>query len=117
MPTKAPPDGYVEVAADEVRELMASNGSVHVRVMVDRSRGLQLIATVDAPDGHGPWRHLSIAHKQRYPTWNEIREVRDWWFPADMEAVIVLPRAEEYVNDYETAFHVWESACGKEGIR
>jgi len=59
--------------------------------------------------------HLSIAHSQRYPTWDEILAVRAWAFPEETEVVMVLARKSEYVNVHNNCFHLWESACGREG--
>lgn len=59
--------------------------------------------------------HVSIAHNIRYPTWDEILAVRAWGFPEDMEVVMVLARKGEYVNVHQNCFHLWESACGREG--
>lgn len=69
-----------------------------------------LIASVDSGA-----LHVSIAHSNRYPTWDEILEVRAWAFPKETEVVMVLARASEYVNVHPNCFHLWESACGREG--
>lgn len=69
-----------------------------------------LIASVD-----GGALHVSIAHNIRYPSWDEILLVRKWGFPEDMEVVMVLARKGEYVNVHVNCFHLWESACGREG--
>jgi hypothetical protein len=71
---------------------------------------ISMIASVD-----GGSLHVSIAHSQRYPTWDEILAVRAWAFPAETEVVMVLARASEYVNLHNNCFHLWESACGREG--
>jgi len=59
--------------------------------------------------------HVSIAHSNRYPTWDEILAVRAWAYADDTEVVMVLARKEEYVNVHNNCFHLWESACGREG--
>lgn len=71
---------------------------------------VKVIASVD--DGA---LHVSISHSHRYPTWDEIRAVRDWAFPEETEVVMVLARKSEYVNLHPNCFHLWESACGREG--
>ena len=93
----------------------------------------RLIALVVGSHGGGPVRsyendelacivshdqgamHASLSHRERYPTWDEIKAIREWVFPNDVEVVMVLPRAEDYVNLHPNCFHLWESACGKEG--
>lgn len=71
---------------------------------------ISVIASID--DGS---LHVSIAHSQRYPTWDEILTVRAWAFPDDTEVVMVLARKEDYVNVHNNCFHLWQSACGREG--
>jgi hypothetical protein len=73
-------------------------------------QGLSVITSID-----GGFRHLSVAHPIRYPTWAEIMRLRHWYFPAEMEVVMVLARRSEYVNVHPNCFHLWESACGREG--
>jgi hypothetical protein len=80
------------------------------QLWVSRTRGLSVILSIDG--GH---RHLSIASPARYPSWDEILRVRNWYFPEEMEVVMVLARRSEYVNLHPTCFHLWESACGREG--
>lgn len=70
------------------------------------------LASVD--DG---FLHVSLSHRKRYPTWNEIKAVREWLFPDEMEVVMVLARKSEYVSISENCFHLWQSACGEEGCR
>ena len=62
--------------------------------------------------------HLSISHRVtdedgfvrpgRYPTWDEIREAREEFCPANAVFVMYLPPKEEYVNLHPTTFHLWE---------
>lgn len=70
--------------------------------------------TVLATDDDGRL-HVSISHPSRYPTWDEIVEVRAWAFEPEVEVVMVLARESEYVNDHPFAFHLLESKCGEEG--
>lgn len=61
------------------------------------------------PDG---W-HMSISHKfgdrpGRYPTWDEIKDARYRFCPADVTMAQLLPPMSEYVNLHETTFHLWE---------
>lgn len=71
---------------------------------------LRIIVSIDGGD-----RHLSISHRDRYPTWDEILEARNWYFPEEMEVVMVLARKSEYVNIHKNCFHLWQSKCGEEG--
>lgn len=54
------------------------------------------------------WWHLSISHPNRYPTWDEIKHVRDELLPKDRTFVMFLPREGEYVNLHPNTFHLHE---------
>lgn len=84
-------------------------GRIWMRLM-GKHNHMTMIASADG--GH---LHVSISHSARYPTWDEILAVRAWAFPPEMEVVMVLARKGEYVNMHPNCFHLWESACGREG--
>lgn len=52
--------------------------------------------------------HLSIAHRHRYPTWDEIADVRYELVPKDVTMAMLLPPPEKYVNTNEHCFHLWQ---------
>lgn len=52
--------------------------------------------------------HLSIAHEHRYPTWDEIADVRYALVPDDVTMAMLLPPPGEYVNANEHCFHLWQ---------
>lgn len=52
--------------------------------------------------------HLSIAHTDRYPTWDEIADVRYALLPDEIYAAIIMPPKAEYVNVHNNCFHVHE---------
>lgn len=56
------------------------------------------------PDG---W-HLSISHKSRNPTWEEIRQARYDLVPDGVTMAMLLPPKAEYVNLHEFCFHLYE---------
>jgi hypothetical protein len=66
----------------------------------------------------GDW-HMSICHKTmanrpgRYPTWDEIKDARYLFCPADKTMCMMLPPKDEYVNIHETTFHLWELHAGE----
>lgn len=82
----------------------------------------------DVGDGHltvqvsaelqsdGPRWHLSISHRTnthppkpgRYPTWDEIKEARYRFMPADIYVAQILPPEEEFISVMDTCFHLWE---------
>jgi len=62
------------------------------------------------PDGY--WKHASVSHRARYPTWDEILDVRYNFFGESDEVVQILPPKSEYVNVHKNCFHLW-SPIGK----
>lgn len=57
---------------------------------------------------HGVLRHLSVAHKSRVPTWEELLQARSIFFEDDTDCMMVMPVEEDYVNVHKYAFHIWE---------
>lgn len=51
--------------------------------------------------------HLSVAHKERYPSWDELMAFRSFIFDDDMEVIMVMPGVKDYVNVHERCFHMW----------
>jgi len=52
--------------------------------------------------------HLSISHKERNPTWEEIKQVRYELMPKDVNIGMILPPEENYVNIHQHCFHLFE---------
>lgn len=57
-------------------------------------------------------RHVSVSRKDRYPTWDEIKEVRYTFFDEKHDVIMVMPPKSEYVNLHENCFHLWAKANG-----
>jgi hypothetical protein len=71
--------------------------------------GQRVIASEDPTSAFGPLLHVSTSRRDRDPTWDEIRMVRDAFFGDDIDAMMVLPRAEDYVNFHPHTFHLWQT--------
>jgi hypothetical protein len=59
------------------------------------------------PRGELRW-HLSVAHQHRYPTWDEIRDIRYELIPDEVMVAMFLPPRAEYVNEHAFCFHLYE---------
>ena len=70
--------------------------------------GLTVCISIDDTAKFGPMFHMSISHRSRYPSWDEIHEARDAFLPAFREFMMVLPRRGEYVNVHPNCFHLHE---------
>ncbi len=76
--------------------------------------GMQDLTTFQIKDLHiirsiddGKW-HLSISHPDRYPTLDEIKNIRYRLLPNEITVGILLPPKEEYVNIHKNCFHLWQ---------
>lgn len=65
----------------------------------------------------GGRQHLSVSHPRRYPTWDEIRDVRYALLPNEKTFAILFPPPEEYVNFHKNCFHLYEWPEAKEESR
>lgn len=52
--------------------------------------------------------HMSISHRHRYPTWDEIADVRYELVPDGVTMALLLPPRDRYVNTDEHCFHLWQ---------
>ena len=69
--------------------------------------GLAILYSCDKAQ-HGPLKHFSISHFDRYPTWEEILDVKEQLL-GDIDAMMVMPQKKDYVNIEQKTFHVWET--------
>jgi hypothetical protein len=55
-----------------------------------------------------PRLHVSFSHPDRTPDWETIRRVKDAFFGDDVEAAVILPKQQHYVNIHPHTHHLWE---------
>lgn len=58
---------------------------------------------------HGRLLHVSMSYPSKHPDWETIRAVRDAFYPDNIDVMMVLPRAEDYVNLHRHTFHLWQT--------
>lgn len=73
--------------------------------------GMNIIVTSD-PTPHGRLLHASVSFPSKDPTWEDLKAIKAAFFGDDVDAMILLPKAEIYVNLHPHCFHVWE--CPKD---
>jgi len=79
---------------------------------VYRKGNLKLLFSPLEQHPDGLWKHASVSHHARYPTWDEILDVRYLFFGENDDVVQILPPKGEYVNVAQNCFHLW-SPIGK----
>lgn len=82
--------------------LLIAQGAKRCRMF--RRGLLSVIVAVE----EGRW-HISVAHPSRYPTWDEIKEVRYRFVPDDVTMAMLLPPRSQYVNKHPNCFHLHET--------
>ena len=55
----------------------------------------------------GRW-HLSMSHRSRYPSWDEMADARYRFVPNRAQMAMLAPPREEFVNAHDTTLHLWE---------
>ena len=56
------------------------------------------------------WEHVSVSHKDRCPTWEEMCKVKDLFFNPEEVVVQFHPRQSEYVNVHPHCLHLWRKS-------
>jgi hypothetical protein len=63
------------------------------------------IASILFAAGRG-WEHVSVSMKERCATWDEMTEVRDIFWPADVWVLQYHPPRKEYITSH--VLHLWK---------
>lgn len=63
--------------------------------------------TISASWGDG-WDHVSVAHPNRTPTWEEMCQIKDVFFDVEECVVQYHSPMSEYVNDHPNCLHMWK---------
>ena len=71
-----------------------------------------VICTVADREDSREWLHVSIAHRSRLPTWEELRWAKDYFIGPGRYACIVFPPLDCYVNIHPNALHLWSPLTG-----
>lgn len=61
---------------------------------------------VIASDGGG-WDHVSVSHRNRIPTWEEMCKVKELFFEDDEVAMQLHPAKKDYINIHPNCLHLW----------
>lgn len=69
--------------------------------------GLSVIESAATEQDRRRWLHVSVARRDRLPTWDELTLVKSLWIGDDQDAFQVLPRASNYVNIHPYCLHLW----------
>jgi len=69
---------------------------------------LSVIATMDPTPRWGVLLHVSLALPTRDPSWDLVKLVKAAFY-GDVDVMMILPQAADYVNIARHAFHLWQT--------
>jgi len=79
---------------------------------VNQQRKLAAIFSVEREADGKRWIHVSVSHRDRVPTWDELTSAKRWLLGPDRWAISILPPEAEYVNDHPYCLHLWHCLDG-----
>lgn len=87
------------------------DGRKYGRVLPD-GKMLTVIASVGKePDGKH-WLHVSVAHPNRLPTYDEVCQVKDLFIGEERTAYHLFPKRSKHVNIHPNCLHLWSCLEG-----
>lgn len=73
----------------------------------ETAAGLRILVSIDRMESGDRWLHVSVTRRERMPTWEELREVKNLLIGREKEAAQILPRESEYVDVHRYCLHLW----------
>jgi hypothetical protein len=77
-----------------------------------RSRPMTMIWSVGREDDGRLWQHMSVSHRDRTPTWEELVAVKEWLMGTDTYAYQVAPPRGVCVNLHPNVLHLFRCLDG-----
>ena len=74
---------------------------------INGKRQLYVIASTMTYDDGREWLHLSVSHRKRLPSYDEMKYLKRHWAGVGTKAIEVHPPEEEHVNIHPRARHLW----------
>ena len=68
---------------------------------------MSVIGSIAIEEDLRTWVHLSIAHRKRMPTYNDLAFLKKYWLGDDRKAIMVMPAKAEHVNIHKYCLHLW----------
>lgn len=80
-----------------------------------KGRKFSVIASLDDPETKDGCilEHVSVAMKDRYPTWQDMCFFKAMFWDAEDEVYQIFPPRTSYVNLHPFCLHMWRRSDGK----
>jgi hypothetical protein len=69
--------------------------------------GMLVLGSMDHTP-HGLLLHLSCSYHDKDPSWAELKAIKAAFYGDRIDAAMILPKAEDYVNEHPHCFHFWQ---------
>jgi hypothetical protein len=53
------------------------------------------------------WLHISMSRYNRYPTWDEIKRIKNELIGEDVRTIMMMPEKRNYINLHPYCFHLY----------
>lgn len=70
-------------------------------------KGLKVLVSVMNESDNNDWLHVSLSHKDRLPTYEEMKQVKALFVGRDRQAIQVFPPESNHVNVHPYCLHLW----------
>ena len=70
-------------------------------------KGLVVLISVTEEMDSKDWLHVSLSHKNRLPTYEEMKQVKALFIGRDRKAIQVFPPEQQHVNVHKFCLHLW----------
>lgn len=101
----------VDASEQQQRAQRVGTGSLSPLAVYRTAKCMLVLAAVEETP-HGALLHICISYRDRYPSWREIKAVKDLFYGPCRDAMMVLPKAKDYVAVHPNCFHLWEMPVG-----
>jgi hypothetical protein len=99
--------GYPMLFRNEMKNDVGGGVIQVARSWYNPSTGLSVIASIDRTQ-HGALLHVSLALPDKLPKWDQIKAIRNYFFPKTVDVMMVLPQERDYINVHPFAMHLWQ---------
>jgi hypothetical protein len=55
-----------------------------------------------------PWEHVSVSHRKRSPSWNEMCVVKNLFWHEEETVMQIHPPQSQWINNHEFCLHLWK---------
>jgi hypothetical protein len=74
---------------------------------INNKRQMVVIGSIAIEDDGKKWLHMSMSHRKRVPTYDELIYLKRNWIGEDRKAIMVLPEKEKHINIHPFVLHLF----------